>query len=69
MLQSQYLNDRIEQDHRRIKRRVHSMLGCKSTTCAANILDGIEMIHMMPKRQARDAYNPTIRDSRCVTRS
>ncbi|MEP9374738.1 IS6 family transposase [Mesorhizobium sp. KR1-2] len=56
--QSQYLNNRIEQDHRRIKRRVRSMLGFKSTACAASILSGIEMVHMMRKRQARYAYDP-----------
>lgn len=56
--QSQYLNKRIEQDHRRIKRRIRSMLGCKSLTCAATILSGIEMVHMMRKRQARYAFNP-----------
>ena len=56
--QSQYLNNRIEQDHRRIKRRIRSMLGFKSTGSAATILSGIEMVHMMRKRQARYAYNP-----------
>jgi transposase-like protein len=56
--QSRSLNNRIEQDHRRIKRRIRSMLGFKSTDCAATILSGIEMIHMMRKRQARYAYNP-----------
>ncbi len=56
--QSQYLNNRIEQDHRRIKRRIRSMLGFKSTASAATILSGIEMIHIMRKRQARYAYNP-----------
>ncbi|OQM76073.1 IS6 family transposase [Manganibacter manganicus] len=56
--QSQYLNNRIEQDHRRIKRRIRSMLGFKSMTCAATILSGIEMVHMMRKRQARYACNP-----------
>ena len=56
--QSRYLNNRIEQDHRRIKRRIRSMLGFKSTTCTAKLLSGIEMIHMMCKRQARYAYNP-----------
>ncbi|MER8608321.1 IS6 family transposase [Mesorhizobium sp. M1233] len=56
---SQYFNNRIEQDHRRIKRRVRSMLGFKSTTTAKIILSGIEMVHMMRKRQARFAYNPT----------
>ncbi len=56
--QSRYLNNCIEQDHRRIKGRIRSMLGFKSMTCAATILSGIEMVHMMPKRQARYAYNP-----------
>ncbi len=56
--QSQYLNNRIEQDHRRIKRRIRSMLGFKSEATAAVVLRGIEMIHMMRKRQARYAYNP-----------
>ena len=53
--QSQYLNNRIEQDHRRVKRRIRSF---KSFACAATILSGIEMVHMMRKRQARYAYNP-----------
>lgn len=34
------------------------MLGFKSKATAAIILSGIEMIHMMRKRQARYAYNP-----------
>jgi len=55
---SKYMNNRIEQDHRRIKRRVRSMLGFKSIASARVILDGIEMVHMMRKRQARFAYNP-----------
>ncbi|RUV90798.1 IS6 family transposase [Mesorhizobium sp. M1A.F.Ca.IN.022.07.1.1] len=53
---SQYLNNRIEQDHRRIKRRVRPMLGFKSTATACTILSGIEMIHMMRKRRARYAF-------------
>ena len=56
--QSRYLNNRIEQDHRRIKRRVRPMLGFKSFTSATATLAGIEMIHMMRKRQARYVYNP-----------
>lgn len=36
------------------------MLGFKSTTCAATILCGIEMVHMMRKRQARYAYDPAL---------
>ena len=55
---SKYLNNRIEQDHRRIKRRIRSMLGFKSPASAAIILNGIEMVHMMRKRQARFAFNP-----------
>ncbi|MDL2403806.1 IS6 family transposase [Rhizobium mayense] len=54
----QYLNHRIEQDHRRIKRRVRLMLGFKSTATATTILSVIEMIHMMRKRQASYAFNP-----------
>ncbi|BCH35759.1 IS6 family transposase [Mesorhizobium sp. L-8-10] len=56
--QSQYMNNRIEQDHRRIKRRIRPMLGFKSAASAATILSGIEMVHMMRKRQARYAYDP-----------
>ncbi|MFC1457150.1 IS6 family transposase [Microvirga arabica] len=55
--QSAYLNNRIEQDHRTIKRRVRSMLGFKSTTTARVILSGIEMVHMMRKGQAKYACN------------
>lgn len=56
--QNRYLNNRIEQDHRRIKRRVRSMLGFKSFSSAAVILAGIEMVHMMRKQQANYACNP-----------
>lgn len=55
---SKYLNNRIEQDHRRIKRRIRSMLGFKSPASAAIILNGIEMVHMMRKQQARFAFSP-----------
>jgi putative transposase len=53
--QSAYLNNRIEQDHRAVKRRVRPMLGFKSIVCARAILGGIEMIHMMRKGQAKYA--------------
>lgn len=56
--QSQYLNNRIEQDHRRIKRRVRPMLGFKGFNSANATLDGIEMVQMMRKRQGRFAFNP-----------
>ncbi len=56
--QSRYLNNRIEQDHWRIKRRVRPMLGFKSFASTVVILSGIELVHMMRKQQARYAYNP-----------
>jgi transposase-like protein len=56
--QSAYLNNRIEQDHRAIKRRVRPTLGFKSIGCARVILGGIEMIHMMRKGQAKYACSP-----------
>jgi putative transposase len=55
ILQSAYLNNRIEQDHRAIKRRVRPMMGFKSMTSARVILGGIEMVHMMRKGQAKSA--------------
>ena len=51
--QSQYLDNRIEQDHRAVKSRVRSMLGFKSVDSARVILGGIELIHMMRKQQAK----------------
>jgi putative transposase len=56
--QSAYLNNRIEQDHRAVKRRVRPMLGFKSMASARTILGGIEMVHMMRKGQAKYARNP-----------
>lgn len=53
--QSAYLNNRIEQDHRAIKRRIRPMLGFKSMTSARVILSGVEMVHMMRKGQAKYA--------------
>ncbi|MEN3931790.1 DDE-type integrase/transposase/recombinase, partial [Microvirga sp. W0021] len=47
-----YLNNRIEQSHRSIKRRTKPMLGFKSNTCANIIFDGIETIQMMRQGQA-----------------
>jgi transposase-like protein len=51
--QSRYLNNRVEQDHRAIKRRVQPMLGFKSMSSARAILGGIEMVHMIRKGQAK----------------
>ncbi len=52
-----YLNNRIEQDHRAVKRRVKPMLGFKSMASAQAILGGIELVHMMRKGQAKYACN------------
>jgi len=48
---SKYMNNTLEQDHRRIKRRTCSMLGFKSETAASIMLAAIELIHMMRKQQ------------------
>ncbi len=55
--QSAYLNNRVEHDHRAIKRRIRPMLGFQSVTTARVILGGIEMVHMMRKQQAKYACN------------
>jgi len=52
------LNNLIDQDHRAINRRVQPMLGFKSIDSARAILSGIEMMHMMRKKQAKYACNP-----------
>ena len=58
--QSAYLNNRIEQDHRAVKRRIRPMLGFKSMASARTILSGIEMVHMMRKGQAEYACNSNL---------
>ena len=58
--QSQYLNNRIEQDHRDVKRRVRPLLGFKSADSAHVILSGIEMVHMMRKGQAKCACHSNL---------
>jgi putative transposase len=55
--QSAYLNNRIEQDHRAIKRRIRPMPGFKSLNSARAILGEIELVHMMRKGQAKYARN------------
>jgi putative transposase len=49
--QVKYLNNIVEQDHRAIKRNTLSMLGFKSFRAAANVLAGIELMHMIRKGQ------------------
>lgn len=50
-IRSKYLNNIIEQDHRFIKRRTRPMLGFKSFSSASATLEGIEVTHMIRKRQ------------------
>jgi putative transposase len=49
--QSKYLNNFVEQDHRAIKRIVRPMLGFKTFNSACCTLCGIELMHMIKKRQ------------------
>jgi transposase-like protein len=51
--QIKYLNNIIEQDHRSINRRVHSMLGFQSFRSASKTLKGIEAMNMINKGQSR----------------
>ncbi len=49
--QVKYLNNRVEQDHRAIKRITKPMMGFKNFVCAAATLAGIELAHMIKKGQ------------------
>jgi putative transposase len=45
------LNNIVEQDHRAVKRVTRPMLGFKSFEAAQSTLVGIELMHMLKKRQ------------------
>jgi putative transposase len=49
--QVKYLNNVAEQDHRAVKRVTRPMLGFKSFDAAQATLAGIELMHMLKKRQ------------------
>jgi len=49
--QVKYLNNLVEQDHRGVKRVTRPMLGFKSFAAAQDTLVGIELMHMLKKRQ------------------
>jgi len=51
MVRRKYLNNIVEQGHRFIKRRTRPMLGFKSFVSASATLAGIEVAHMIRKRQ------------------
>src|SRR5262249_28961799 len=46
-----YLNNIVEQDHRGVKRITRPMLGFKAFDAAQSTLIGIELMHMIKKRQ------------------
>jgi putative transposase len=46
-----YLNNIVEQDHRGVKRVTRPMLGFKSFTAAQDTFVGIELMHMIRKKQ------------------
>jgi len=48
---NRYLNNVIEQDHRRVKQRVRPMLGFKCFDHAALTISGIELVHQIKKGQ------------------
>jgi transposase-like protein len=48
---SKYLNNAIEQDHRRVKQRLRPMLGLKSFQTAAIVISGIELAEKIKKGQ------------------
>ena len=48
---SKYLNNAIEQDHRRVKQRLRPMLGFKSFQTAAVVIGGIELAEKIKKGQ------------------
>ncbi|MDE9448091.1 IS6 family transposase, partial [Xenorhabdus bovienii] len=58
--QSKYLNNLIEQDHRRIKRRIRLMLGFKNFRRAQTLLAGIELLCMLSKGQYVQQYGISI---------
>src|SRR5438309_3156264 len=49
--QVKYLNNVVEQDHRAVKRVTRPMLGFKSFEAAQCTLAGVELMHMLKKRQ------------------
>ena len=51
--QCKYLNNIVEQDHRRVKSQCRPMLGFKSFRSAQITLAGIELINMLKKGQLR----------------
>ena len=51
--QVKYLNNIVEQDHRAVKRVTRPMLGFKAFDAAQGTLAGVELMHMIKKKQMR----------------
>jgi quinol monooxygenase YgiN len=49
--QVKYLNNIVEQDCRAVKRVIWPMLGCKTFQAAQCTIAGVELMHMLKKRQ------------------
>jgi len=59
IIQAKYLNNIIEQDHRFIKKIVRPMMGFKSLRSASATLQGIEVAHMIRKKQfGQNGHSP-----------
>ncbi|WP_338109440.1 DDE-type integrase/transposase/recombinase [Pseudomaricurvus alkylphenolicus] len=52
--QCKFLNNRVEQEHRFIKRMIRPMLGFKNFFSAQRTLAGIELVRMLKKGQLRN---------------
>jgi transposase-like protein len=65
---STYLNNLVEQDHRRVKQRIYPMLGFKKFGSAAVTISGIDLVQKIKKGQfdipksidAREARTPQV---------
>ena len=62
---SKYLNNIVEQDHRRVKQRIYPMLGFKQLRNAAVMMGGIELVQKIRKGQF-DTSAVTMRDRASV---
>jgi transposase-like protein len=58
---SKYLNNLVEQDHRRVKQRLYPMLGFKNFSNAAVTVSGIELVQKIRKGQF-DTSAVTVRE-------
>src|SRR5215471_17825069 len=56
-----YANNRIESDHRSVKRRLRAMQGPRSASTARRLIPGIEAVHMIRKGQVLGITRKTCR--------